>query len=77
MSMRHYTIATGKRKVSMIATLVSGAYQMSMASACNGFPRPAAVMVADGEAWLMQRRETLADLLCRDVEGAYSGRYSV
>jgi diaminopimelate decarboxylase len=51
----------------IVAIPVSGAYQLSMASVYNGFPRPAAAMVAEGRAWLMQRRETVDDLLCRDV----------
>jgi diaminopimelate decarboxylase len=51
----------------LIAVPVSGAYQLSMASAYNGFPRPAAVMVADGRSYLIQRRETVADLVGRDL----------
>jgi diaminopimelate decarboxylase len=51
----------------LVAVPVSGAYHLSMASAYNGFPRPAAVMVADGEATLMQRRETVDDLVRRDL----------
>ena len=34
-----------------------------MASNYNGVPRPAAVLVADGEARLARRRETVDDLL--------------
>jgi diaminopimelate decarboxylase len=39
-----------------------------MASTYNGFPRPAVVMVASGRSWPIQRRETIADLLSRDVD---------
>jgi diaminopimelate decarboxylase len=34
-----------------------------MASNYNGVPRPAAVLVADGRAELIRRRETVDDLL--------------
>jgi diaminopimelate decarboxylase len=34
-----------------------------MASNYNGVPRPAAVLVGDGDAELIRRRETLDDLL--------------
>jgi len=34
-----------------------------MSSNYNGVPRPAAVLVAGGEARLIRRRETLDDLL--------------
>jgi diaminopimelate decarboxylase len=45
----------------------AGAYCLSMASNYNGMPRPAAVMVRDGEARLIRRRETLDDLLSAEV----------
>jgi diaminopimelate decarboxylase len=47
------------RSGDLIAVPVSGAYHLSMASSYNGFPRPAAVMVADGTSWLIQKRESL------------------
>jgi diaminopimelate decarboxylase len=56
----------------LIAVPVSGAYHLSMASAYNGFPRPAAVMVCEGRSWLMQRRETMDDLLVRDITSSVS-----
>ena len=34
-----------------------------MSSNYNGVPRPAAVLVSDGEARLIRRRETVDDLL--------------
>jgi diaminopimelate decarboxylase len=52
----------------LIAVPVSGAYHLSMASTYNGFPRPSVVMVGGGESWLMQRRETMNDLLGRDSD---------
>ena len=41
----------------------TGAYTLAMASNYNGVPRPAAVLVADGDAELIRRRESLDDLL--------------
>ena len=46
---------------------VTGAYTASMASNYNLLPRPAAVMVAGGRATLALRRETMQDLLARDL----------
>ncbi len=50
----------------LLAVPVTGAYGASMASNYNLLPRPAAVMVADGQARLVQRRESVDDLLARD-----------
>lgn len=44
----------------------TGAYNYSMASNYNRVPRPAAVLVVDGDATLIIRRETVADLLRQD-----------
>jgi diaminopimelate decarboxylase len=44
----------------------TGAYNYSMASNYNRVPRPAAVLVADGDAHLVIQRETLQDLLRQD-----------
>jgi diaminopimelate decarboxylase len=51
----------------LLAVPVSGAYQLSMASNYNGARKVAVVMVEKGEARLIQRRETMDDLLRRDV----------
>lgn len=51
----------------IVAVPVSGAYHLSMASAYNGFPRPAVVWVANARSTLIQRRETAADLRSRDL----------
>ena len=51
----------------ILATPVTGAYGHSMASNYNKVPRPAVVFVADGEARLVVRRETLDDLVRLDV----------
>jgi diaminopimelate decarboxylase len=57
----------------LIAVPVSGAYQLSMASNYNGARKPAVVMLRDGTARLIQRRETLDDLVRRDMP-LYAGR---
>jgi diaminopimelate decarboxylase len=47
----------------LLAVPATGGYTLSMASNYNGVPRPAAVLVADGKAELIRRRETVDDLL--------------
>jgi len=47
----------------LVAVPGSGAYQLAMASNYNMSLRPAVVVVADGQARLVRRRETYADLL--------------
>jgi diaminopimelate decarboxylase len=51
----------------LLAVPATGAYTASMASNYNLLPRPAAVMVSNGEARLVQRRETVEDVLAREV----------
>jgi diaminopimelate decarboxylase len=51
----------------LLAVPVTGAYTLSMSSTYNAVPRPAAVLVADGEARLIRRRETVDDLLALEV----------
>lgn len=52
----------------ILAVLVTGAYNYSMASNYNRIPRPAIVMVGkDGKDSLAVRRETYADLISRDI----------
>ena len=50
----------------LLAVPSTGAYTLSMGSNYNSVPRPAAVLVRDGEARLIRRRETLGDLLRLD-----------
>ena len=45
----------------------AGAYCLAMASNYNGMPRPEVLMVRDGEARVMRRRETLDDLVAAEV----------
>ena len=51
----------------LLAVPASGAYQLMMASNYNGALRPALTMLRHGSAHLIQRRETVDDLLLRDV----------
>ncbi len=51
----------------LIATPATGAYGRSMASNYNHVPRPPGVAVIDGNARVIVRRETEADLLALDV----------
>jgi diaminopimelate decarboxylase len=56
-------LATGD----VICLPAAGAYCLAMASNYNGMPRPEVLMVRDGEARVMRRRETLDDLLAAEV----------
>ena len=47
----------------LIAVPVSGAYQLAMASSYNMAPRPAVVVVADGKARLVRKREAYEEML--------------
>jgi len=47
----------------VLAIPATGAYTLALGSTYNGVPRPAVVLVADGEARLIRRRETVDDLL--------------
>jgi diaminopimelate decarboxylase len=51
------------RRDDVLAVPGTGAYTLAMASNYNSVPRPAAVLVADGDAELIRRRESLDDLL--------------
>ncbi|MFB3880795.1 MAG: diaminopimelate decarboxylase [Armatimonadota bacterium] len=50
----------------ILAVQTTGAYNYSMASNYNRFPRPAVVTVADGRAEVIVERETLEDLIQQD-----------
>jgi diaminopimelate decarboxylase len=50
----------------VLAVPVSGAYHINMGSNYNGACKPAVVWVRQGEAHLIQRRETVDDLIARD-----------
>ena len=51
----------------LVAVPSSGAYAPSMASNYNLNPRPAVIMVKDGDARVIRRRETYEDLMALDV----------
>ena len=51
----------------LLAVPATGAYTLAMSSNYNGVPRPAAVLVRNGVARLIRRRETLDDLLAAEA----------
>jgi diaminopimelate decarboxylase len=51
------------RRGDILAVPVTGAYTLAMSSSYNAVPRPAAVLVSDGKARVIRRRETIDDLL--------------
>jgi diaminopimelate decarboxylase len=51
------------RRNDLLAVPATGAYTLAMASNYNGVARPAVVLVTDGDAELIRRRESLDDLL--------------
>jgi len=55
------------RRGDVLAIPVTGAYTLAMASTYNAVPRPAAVLVADGKARVIRRRETVDDLLALEA----------
>ena len=55
------------RRGDLLAVPATGAYTLAMASNYNGVGRPAAVLVADGAARVVRRRETVDDLLRQEA----------
>jgi len=55
------------RRGDLLAVPATGAYTLAMASNYNGVVRPAAVLVGNGDARLIRRRETIDDLLRSEV----------
>jgi diaminopimelate decarboxylase len=55
------------RRGDILAVPVTGAYTLAMSSTYNAVPRPAAVLVKDGSARLIRRRETVDDLLALEA----------
>src|SRR5690349_12054069 len=51
----------------VICLPAAGAYCLAMASNYNGMPRPEVLLVGDGKARVMRRRETLEDLVAAEV----------
>ena len=52
----------------LLAVPATGAYSLAMSSNYNAVPRPAAVLVSDGEARIIRRRETVDDLLALESQ---------
>jgi diaminopimelate decarboxylase len=57
------------RRGDLLAVSATGAYTLAMASNYNAVPRPAAVLVGDGAARPIRRREKLDDLLAFETAG--------
>ncbi|WAM34408.1 diaminopimelate decarboxylase [Caldicellulosiruptor morganii] len=51
-----------------LAILATGAYNYSMSSNYNRFPRPAVVLLKDGQAKIIVKRETYEDIVRNDLE---------
>jgi diaminopimelate decarboxylase len=56
------------RRGDMLAVAATGAYTLGMSSNYNAVPRPAAVLVSDGDTRVIRRRETVDDVLRLEVE---------
>ena len=55
------------RRGDLLAVPATGAYTLAMSSNYNGVGRPAAILVGDGQAQLIRRRETVDDLLALET----------
>ena len=55
------------RRGDLLAVPATGAYTLAMSSNYNAVPRPAAVLVANGDARVIRRRETLDDVLAAEI----------
>jgi len=55
------------RRGDLLAVPATGAYTLTMGSNYNVVPRPAVVLVRDGEARVIRRRESVEDLLRYEV----------
>ncbi len=51
----------------ILAVLVTGAYNYSMASNYNRIPRPPVIMVSDGKSFVAVKRETVEDIIRCDM----------
>ena len=56
-----------QRRGELVAVCTTGAYNYSMASNYNRFPRPPVVMLRGGENYPAVKRETVEDVLALDV----------
>ena len=55
------------RRGDLLAVPATGAYTLAMSSNYNGVPRPAAILVRDGVARIIRRRESVDDLLALEA----------
>jgi diaminopimelate decarboxylase len=60
------------RRGDLLAVPATGAYTLAMSSNYNATPRPAAVLVGDGEARVIRRRETVRDLLALEDSSSWT-----
>jgi diaminopimelate decarboxylase len=60
------------RRGDLLAVPATGAYTLGMGSNYNAVPRPAAVLVADGVARQIRRRETVGDLLALEPSDGWA-----
>ncbi len=60
-------VPAGIERGDLLAAFTTGAYNYSMASHYNRFPKPAVVFVKDGQADLVVRRETWDDVVAYDL----------
>ena len=51
----------------ILAVLVTGAYNYSMASNYNRIPRPPVILVKDGEARVAVKRESFEDIVRNEI----------
>lgn len=56
------------RRGDLLAVPATGAYTLAMGSTYNSVPRPAVVLVRDGEARVIRRRELVEDLLRYELD---------
>ncbi|MBW3606302.1 MAG: diaminopimelate decarboxylase [Actinobacteria bacterium] len=63
---RDVAVPDDLRAGDLLAVAATGAYTHAMSSNYNRLPRPAMVLVGDGRAQLLVRRETIDDVLARD-----------
>ena len=52
----------------ILAVLATGAYNYSMSSNYNRIPKPAVVMIKDGQSRVVVKRETLEDIIRNDLD---------
>jgi diaminopimelate decarboxylase len=57
------------RRGDILAVPATGAYTLAMSSTYNAVPRPAAVLLDEGNATIIRRRETIDDLLALEPGG--------